>query len=102
MSELKKMGVKEFRELGYLQELNRQFLHPLGLALEIVVDDDENESFGKVWDSREDPQGIIYDIANSDSERRTKFFKNCAFVESERQKFEKSRIETLGFFVEPI
>jgi len=27
------MSIKEFRELGYLQEVNRQFLHKHGLAL---------------------------------------------------------------------
>ena len=32
--EQKYMPIKEFRERGYLQELNRRFLHPLGLALE--------------------------------------------------------------------
>ena len=32
-----KIDVKEFREKGYLQELNRRFLHPLGLALEIII-----------------------------------------------------------------
>ena len=61
--EIKRMDVKEFRELGYLQELNRQFLHPLGLALEVVIDDDTgNESFGGVWDLPADPEGISYGI----------------------------------------
>lgn len=56
----KKMSAKEFREQGYLQELNRRFLHPLGLALEVVVEDGEITGFGEVWDSREDPEGYIY------------------------------------------
>lgn len=29
------MDVEEFRELGYLQEVNRRVLHPLGLALSV-------------------------------------------------------------------
>lgn len=32
--EIKYMDVEEFRELGYLQEANRLFFHPVGLALE--------------------------------------------------------------------
>lgn len=60
MTPIKRMSPKEFRELGYLQELNRQFLHPLGLALETVVDDKGGERFGEVWDSRDDPEGITY------------------------------------------
>lgn len=58
--ERKFLDVKSFRELGYLQELNRQFLHPLGLALEVVLEDDGTESLGRIWDSREDPEGFIF------------------------------------------
>lgn len=41
---IKKIDIKEFRESGYLQELNRTFLHPLGLALEVEIDDKGNEN----------------------------------------------------------
>ena len=72
--EIKRMDVKEFRKLGYLQELNRQFLHPLGLALEVVIDEDTgNESFGGVWDYREDLKGISYGIWKSDLKRVRRF-----------------------------
>lgn len=57
---IKRMSVKEFREQGYLQEVNRQFLHPRGLALEVVVEDDGTERLGGIWDYRGDPEGIIY------------------------------------------
>lgn len=58
--EVKRMDVKEFREMGLLVELNRTFLHPLGLALEVVVDDDGTEKLGGIWDYRDDPEGIVY------------------------------------------
>lgn len=59
--EIKKMDIKEFRELGFLHEANRQFFHPLGLALEVVVDDDTGEeSLGGIWDYRDDPEGLFY------------------------------------------
>jgi hypothetical protein len=61
MSDRKYMDVKEFREAGYLQELNRQFLHPLGLAIEVAVDPDGKEYLGRIWDSRDDPEGIIFE-----------------------------------------
>lgn len=100
--EIQRIDIKEFRDKGYLQELNRTFLHPLGMALEVVVDEDGNESLGGIWDYRDDPEGIQYDIANSDQERRDKFLKNRDFVEGDiRQKMEK-RMEKLGFFIEPI
>ena len=38
--DIKRIDIKEFRESGLLAELNRTFLHPLGLALEIIVEDD--------------------------------------------------------------
>jgi hypothetical protein len=57
---IKRIDIKEFRELGFLQELNRQFLHPLGMAMEIVVEDDGTERLGGIWDSREDPEGFVF------------------------------------------
>ena len=57
---MKYMSVKEFRELGILQELNRAFLHPLGLALEVVVHHFGHEEFGRVW-MTDDPEGFTYE-----------------------------------------
>ncbi len=57
---IKRMSVKQFRERGYLQELNRCFLHPLGLALEIVIEDDGSVRFGEVWDYQDDPEGMQF------------------------------------------
>jgi len=101
--EIKRMNVKEFRELGYLQELNRQFLHPLGLALEIVIDGDTgNESLGGVWDYREDPEGISYGIGQSDLERVQSFVDKAQYVEREKQRIAISRSKLLGFGIEPL
>lgn len=58
---MKYMTPKEFREFGFLQELNRQFLHPLGLALEVAINDDGTERFGAVWDCRDEPEGIYFE-----------------------------------------
>jgi hypothetical protein len=55
---IKRMNIKEFHELGFLQEANRQFFHPLGLALEVSIDDDGNYILGGVWDYRDDPEGM--------------------------------------------
>lgn len=58
--DIKRIDIKEFRELGLLQEVNRLFFHPRGLALEVVVEDDGSERLGGVWDSREDPEGFMF------------------------------------------
>jgi len=61
MSEkIKRISVKDFRAMGGLQEINRCFLHPRGLALEIIIDDNGNEKFGEVWDYRDDPEGLFF------------------------------------------
>jgi hypothetical protein len=80
---VKRIDIAEFRERGYLQEVNRLMLHPLGLALEVVVDDckfcaasgridggknhcehcdgrGKTERLGGVWDYRDDPEGMMY------------------------------------------
>ena len=54
------MSVAEFRRLGLLQELNRRFLHPIGLGLEVVVISENEQRFGRIWDYRSDPEGLKY------------------------------------------
>lgn len=90
----KKMSTKEFRELGYLQELNRQFLHPLGLALEVVIDKDGSERFGEVWDSRDDPEGFIYGPGIIDTEKANR-------ISHERITMHTTRLDSLGYTIQP-
>lgn len=96
------ISIKEFREKGYLQELNRTFLHPLGLALEVEVDENGNESLGGIWDYRNDKGGIYYNLKESDISRQVKFDQNRIFIEEQLEKRLKDRVELLGFDIEPI
>jgi len=59
-ADIKYLDIKEFRERGYLQEANRRFFHPLGLALEITSEEDGSEHLSGIWDYREDPEGMTY------------------------------------------
>jgi hypothetical protein len=102
MKDVKRIDIKEFREKGYLQELNRRFLHPLGLALEIISEDDGTEKLGGVWDYRDDEEGIYYDLANSDDERIERFKENEFFVFNEMMKRSEKRTEMFGSNIEPI
>ena len=97
MSEIKRIDIKEFREKGYLQELNRQFLHPLGMALEILIDEEGNESLGGIWDYRDDPEGMLYDESIVKSER---FKNNIEFIKREWEQKVKTRTEFLGFMIQ--
>lgn len=99
---IKRMSITEFRELGYLQELNRRFLHPLGLALEVSIDENGNESLSSIWDYRHEKEGIYYDLKNSDDERKEVFKKKYDFIEKEMHKRFSDRMDKLGFFTEPV
>lgn len=90
-----KMSITEFREKGYLQELNRRFLHPLGLALEVVVEDDGSERFGGVWDYRDDPEGIIYGEDTLDPQK-------VENINNEYNSRRGAREEALGYMVQPV
>jgi len=103
ISMIKKISIKEFREIGYLQELNRQFLHPLGMALEInVEEEDGTETLGGIWDSRDDPEGIIYDLENSGSGRVKAFSEKRDRVHKLAKDKRNSRVAALNYVVEPI
>jgi hypothetical protein len=58
--EIHRIDIAEFRRLGLLQEVNRLFFHPRGLALEVVVAEDGTEQLGGVWDYRDDPEGMSF------------------------------------------
>lgn len=92
--EIKRIDIAEFRELGFLQEANRRFFHPLGLALEIHVDDDGAETLGGVWDYRDDEEGMIFG-QDVDPVK-------VANVDAELEKHRAARIELMGEVVEPL
>jgi hypothetical protein len=94
MGEQKKMSAREFRDLGYLQEVNRVFLHPLGLALEVVVEEDGSARFGDVWDERDDPEGIIFDPSLIDREKAER-------ITAETAERYVARFDALGFWQQP-
>jgi hypothetical protein len=98
----KYMDIKEFREKGYLQEVNRRFLHPLGLALEIFQDENGTEQISGIWDFREDLEGIYYDLENSSEERIATFKQKAEFIQSEFDERFPGRVLRLGFEIEPI
>jgi len=97
--DIKYIDIKEFRELGILQELNRLFLHPLGLALEVIIEEDGTEKLGRIWDYREDDEGIRYGAStistSSFKEKAENFRKMC-------EEKHKKRTDILGYVVQPL
>ncbi len=70
------MSLQEFVDLGLLQEVNREFFHPIGLAMAVTVEDDGRVSgFGGIMQT-DDPEGFLYDpsaIDQSKVERAQEF-----------------------------
>jgi hypothetical protein len=85
---IKYMDIREFREMGLLVELNRTFLHPLGLALEVMIDENGVEYLSGIWDYRNDPQKLLYGNINKD-----KMTKAQDFIKQQHAK----RLNTLGY-----
>lgn len=96
MSEVKRIDIAEFRREGYLQEVNRRFLHPLGLALEVVVNDDGTETLGGVWDYRDDAEGIYYAGEYGDN-----LAEKAECIDRLWSEREAVRLEALGYVVQP-
>jgi hypothetical protein len=97
------MDLREFVEEGYLQEVNRRFLHPLGLALEvrIAVNPDAGDErteveyeLGGIWDGRDDPEGTIF-ASGGDAEKAGRVAR--AELRAHRQ-----REDALGWVVQPL
>jgi hypothetical protein len=99
---MKKMSIKEFTRLGYLQELNRQFLHPLGLALMVSTTVDDDKILGGIIDARDDLEGFIYNFRNTNKPILELCRKKMAYIEAEMEKRKSERIKLFGYSIEPI
>ena len=95
------MDLDEFRDLGYLQEVNRQFFHPLGLALVWNEDDDGTITLSGVWDDRDDPEGWYMETSKRD-ERGAEEARKAAFIAAEREKRVEARMRAFGWVVQPV
>lgn len=93
------MDLAEFRDLGLLQEVNRQFFHPMGLALEMTIEEDGSASISGVWDYRDDPEGMIMgDEIVNDKQWKEHADRIMELFESKR----KVREESLGWHIQPV
>lgn len=95
MSKIKYIDIKEFREKGYLQEVNRTYLHPLGLALEITQKEDGTEYISGIWDYRDDPEGMAYGEGTIDVDK-------VANIREEWNKRVPDRLAKLGYVIQPL
>ena len=90
------MDIEEFRQEGYIQEVNRRFLHPLGLALAINVGDNGRATgLAGIVDMRSDPEGWIYAPGMVDA--------TLAYnVARKGDKIARVRMERFGYVIQPV
>jgi len=99
---MKYLSVKELSERGLLFEINRRVLHPLGLAISIDVErDDETDEimsakFGDIWDCQEDPEGIVY----TDELFAVGLQKYQDYMEQEGNALLEARRKSLGYIIQ--
>lgn len=103
---VRRMDLNEFVEKGFLFEINRCFLHPCGLALEVVQHSPDDGGppltyLGGVWDYRDDPEGMRYGEPPDDPIWITRR-KKAASVRAHEQERHAARRAALGFVVQPI
>jgi hypothetical protein len=121
---IKHMDIGEFVDAGYLQEVNRRFFHPLGLALEVTECDNchgtgkvpephpeiegspdeligcgecrgQGQWISGVWDYRDDPEGVLFD-----GELREKMHFKKDAIDDIWTKRAQERMNALGFVIQ--
>lgn len=97
----KTLSAKTFREEGLLQEVNRRFFHPLGLALFLDEDPDTGElAFGGVYDYRDDAEGVRYGWEPGTAGHQA-MVRRAMKVDLLWDQRAGPRVEALGYMVQP-
>lgn len=88
------MPLESFVAGGFLQEVNREWFHPLGLSLVFQRSDEGEYSIAGVNETN-DPDGFIFDEAELDGSK-------ADVVAARRSKYQNRRQARLGFGVQPV
>jgi hypothetical protein len=94
---MKYLSTTDLRDGGYLQEVNRRFFHPLGLALEATLGPKALITSGDlcvftVQDHRADPEGVIFGDVDP---------AHVVRIDAEWKQREPVRETALGWMIEP-
>jgi DNA polymerase III alpha subunit len=99
---MKYIDLREFVDLGYLQEVNRRFFHPLGLAMSVISKNgDDKVVFAGIIDSRDQEDGCIFDERVIDSKIEN-FEDKAMYVQGEWERKCEKRRQRLGYEIQPI
>lgn len=88
------LDLNTFVVFGYLQEANRLFFHPLGLALQVIQ---EGRPRLRVIDARDDPEGVVFERLDGEAEK-----KRAVRVAERAEEKGRVRVERWGWTVQPV
>jgi hypothetical protein len=97
LDDMPTMDGNEFRDLGFLQEVNRIVLHPCGLALAVDPDDG---TLSVLVDA--DPEGWMFALANAPESERRRFVDNACRVADATADRAEARRAVNGSVIQPI
>jgi hypothetical protein len=94
----KYMSAKEFREGGYLQEINRIIAHRLGIAICLELNEnDDTKTLFSVWDCRDETAGITY---HESVINKPEYMKKALKIKKELQEKDMIRYEKYGYTIQ--
>ena len=97
-NKIKRMSAKEFTDSGLLFAVNHKVLHPLGLALEVAINEEGEYRFGGVKDYRDDPEGMLY----HESTLQNGAAKLKQYMDERGDKDIEDRVAALGYTIQPL
>ena len=98
MAKQKKIDIREFVERGYLQEVNRQFFHILGLSLDVKKSGNKYELSG-IYDFRDVKGGIRF---NPDTINTQGFINKTNNIKALQKQASSVRKEAYGSIMQPV
>lgn len=92
----KYMDLSEFREQGYLQEVNRLFFHPVGLEMEIEQGPGCQPKIKGIVDYRLQKGGAFFGISKMGPGEQLQCAKKAGHVADQFEKYAAERVEVIG------
>ena len=101
-ADLPLLDPKEFLDEGYLLEVNRRVLHPLGLAMAVNVNEETGQvTIHGIYDNREDPEGWYIGVGLGDEDYDADIEAKVRNIRRKEESRHVPRLAALGYWVQP-
>jgi len=99
MVESKIMTLKDFVDQGFLQELNRQFLHKHGLAMSVIEEESGKVTFNAIMQT-DDPEGFYFGMGRKSDSEKQDFVDKAWAVKECHDNYRNKRGQLFGYTLE--